>query len=198
MYGLGHHWWDLSPDTDASKAMLLFFIGEANYFVAVALIKLSILFIYLRLSSNNFFRVFIYIMMGVIVSTGIAFFVACLLQCTPMNKVWQPMVEGYCYNPTHLFFANAGIDLVQDLIIYLMPVHMLWKLKLPTKQRLGLIFIFIVGGFVVITGAIRIKSLTFATVSADPTCKSSSASLTRVKLLLLTVYRRQCRCCQLV
>ena len=164
--------WNLPKDLDLTVSPELFYVGEATYYAAVATTKTSILLLYLKLSPNKSFRNLAYVMMAFVIGTAVGCIIANIFQCIPVQKVWKPELEGHCFNPTHLFYANAGLDMLQDLIIYLMPIDMLWKLKLPVKQRIGLIFIFIVGGFVVITGAIRVESLANASISEDASCKS--------------------------
>ena len=52
--------------------------------------------------------------------------------------------------------ANMGIDIV----ILLLPVHMVWSLKLPIKQKIVLLAIFMLGGL-----QVRLQSLDLASLS---------------------------------
>ena len=99
---------------------------------------------------------------------------ACVLvgifQCSPIHKAWDRSIDGSCFNVNALFFANAGLDIFQDAVIYVLPMRMLYHLKIPRRQKIGLMGVFAVGGFVVITGMVRLKSLQVAYKTSDPSC----------------------------
>lgn len=105
--------------------------------------------------------------------TAIACVAASIFQCTPIHKAWAAAktVPGSCINVNALFFANAGMDIFQDALIYVLPMRMLYRLQVPKRQKVALIMVFAVGGFVVITGMVRLKSLKVAQSTPDPSCK---------------------------
>ncbi len=98
-----------------------------------------------------------------------------VFQCTPVTYAWNKEQQGTCINQVALYLSNAGLDIFQDLSIYVLPIRVLYQLNLPRKQKIALIAIFVVGGFVVITGILRLNSLKTAAVTTDPTwvCRSS-------------------------
>ncbi|KFA59962.1 hypothetical protein S40285_08011 [Stachybotrys chlorohalonatus IBT 40285] len=168
-YGLGRHLADLPPDTNHAASLELFFYGEALYYITVSMTKVSILCLYLKLFPQRTYRLFTWTMMGFVLGTGLGCTIAGIFQCDPIYRAWETQVPGTCFNQVALFLANAGLNILQDVIIYILPAPMLWKVQLPLKQRIALIFVFVVGGFVVVTGIIRLDSLRLASVSADPT-----------------------------
>lgn len=92
-----------------------------------------------------------------------------VFQCTPIDVAWDTKKKGSCINRVGLYLSNAGLDIFQDLFIYVLPIRVLYQLNLPKKQRIALIAIFVVGGFVVVTGILRLNSLKTAAVTKDPT-----------------------------
>ena len=113
--------------------------------------------------------------MAFVVVTTTAFVVANIFQCTPIHKAWDAagVIPGACYNVSALFLANAALDIFQDAFIYVLPMRMLYRIKIHKRQKIALIMVLAVGGFVVITGLIRLNSLRVAQNAPDPSCKRS-------------------------
>ncbi|TPX09914.1 uncharacterized protein E0L32_008936 [Thyridium curvatum] len=168
-YGLGKHLGDLPPTTNFSASLELFYFGEAIYYITVSLTKISILCLYLRLIPQRSYRYISYGLMVFVGLTGFCCVLAGVFQCNPIHKAWNPELEGTCFNQVALFMSNAGLNIAQDIIIYLFPIKRFWEIQLPRKQRIALILVFVVGAFVCITGILRLQSLTLASVSADVT-----------------------------
>ncbi|RYP76286.1 hypothetical protein DL770_007247 [Monosporascus sp. CRB-9-2] len=168
-YGLGKHRKDLPPGTDFITSDILFYAKQPLYYVCVSLTKVSILLFYFRLFPQQGYRIFLWFMLGFVVLTGITSSVAGIFQCNPIPKAWDFDIPGTCFNRPALFFANAGLNIFQDFVIYILPSPMLWNVQLPLKQRIALIGVFVVGAFVCITGIIRVPTLWDAVSSDDPT-----------------------------
>ncbi|KAJ4309662.1 hypothetical protein N0V84_011382 [Fusarium piperis] len=176
-FGLGKHIGDLPPDTNFAASLELFYYGEALYYITVSLTKVSILFLYLRVFPQQNYRVFNICMMAFVIATGFSCTVAGIFQCNPIRRAWLTSLPGTCFNRVALFIANASLNIAQDLIIYILPIPMLWQVQRPLGQRLALIGIFVVGGFVCVTGMIRLKSLQVASISKDPTWDNYGAAV---------------------
>jgi len=83
-----------------------------------------------------------------------------VFQCWPIQYYWNFMsVRGKCMDKAGVTFANAGVNILTDLLLIVIPVPMLWKLQLPQRQKLILMFIFGVGLFATITSVIRLVAL---------------------------------------
>lgn len=141
------------------------------YYITVGTTKIAVLILYLRIIPNRTYRYIIYGLMSFVVLTVFASVVANIFQCTPISYDWNKAQSGHCINQVALYFSNAGLDIFQDICIYLLPIRALARLQLPSKQRIALIAIFVVGGFVCITGILRLNSLKTAAVTSDPTCE---------------------------
>lgn len=50
-------------------------------------------------------------------------------------------------------------------------MRMLYQIQIPKRQKIALMMVFAVGGFVVITGMIRLNFLKVAQDTPDPSCK---------------------------
>ncbi|KAE9971310.1 hypothetical protein EG328_005728 [Venturia inaequalis] len=93
-----------------------------------------------------------------IVSTFAAVLVTTLLECRPLSKAWE-------YDPKHTIVCQRGLinllvmaslNVITDIALILLPIPVLWKLRLLMKQKLQLCLIFGVGIFVITVTFIRI------------------------------------------
>ena len=68
-------------------------------------------------------------------------------QCTPRQSLWNPTILGHCVD-RHMFqLPSSIIDIVSDFTILLLPLPLIWRLKLATKKKLGVYAIFGLGFF---------------------------------------------------
>ncbi|KAF3066552.1 hypothetical protein GL218_09018 [Daldinia childiae] len=168
-FGLGKHLIDLPRETDFTTSNILFYAKQPVYYISVSLTKVSIIFFYFRLFPQVNYRMFLWFMMTFVLLTGFTSSVAGIFQCHPIHRAWDTSVPGTCFDLRALFCANAGLNIFQDFVIYLLPSPILWNIQLPVKQRIALVGIFVVGGFVCITGIVRVATLWDAIYSDDPT-----------------------------
>ncbi|KAI0867199.1 hypothetical protein GGS24DRAFT_411578 [Hypoxylon argillaceum] len=123
--------------------------------------KSSILFLYRRILRGNTLS---YVTSGLLIavwSWGIAFFFASLFTCYPINQNWlslhgSPEHNAHCYNYIPMYYATAISNVILDVLILLVPIPIVWRLHMPTKRKIGVIGIFLLGGLVVGIGAARV------------------------------------------
>ncbi|KAL4927487.1 uncharacterized protein BDV17DRAFT_292487 [Aspergillus undulatus] len=127
--------------------------------IAFGTIKISILFLWKRIfNPSRQFRMFCWIMVGFITAWSISFFFATLFQCgTNWSWNWAPI--GFflteCTNTLDMLTVFTGTDLLTDFIIMLMPVPIIWRLKMPTAKKIGVTSLFMVGIFTIGAGVAR-------------------------------------------
>ncbi|KAK5635812.1 hypothetical protein RRF57_011524 [Xylaria bambusicola] len=176
-YGLGKHVTDIPPDTDFITSSILFYAHQPIYYISVSLTKVSIILFYFTLLPQRSYRIFLRLIMVVVILTGLTCTIAGVFQCNPIASTWNPDIHGTCFNQPALFFANGGLNIAQDLVLYVLPTRILWGMNLPLKQRIALVGIFVVGGLTIIAGIIRIPSLQEAVMSNDPTWDHVGSSI---------------------
>ncbi|KAI8623037.1 hypothetical protein F5Y19DRAFT_482132 [Xylariaceae sp. FL1651] len=160
---------DLPVGIDMINSNLIFYAKQPVYYLSVSLTKFSILLFYFRLFPQKNYRIALWITMTYIILTGFACSVVSIFQCSPIRNAWDLIVPGSFINRPALFFANTGMNISQDFVIYLLPSPILWNIHLPVRQRIALIGIFILGGVVIVAGIVRVPTLHGAVTSADPT-----------------------------
>lgn len=73
--------------------------------------------------------------------------VGLFLECRPLQDYWETMQ----YNPSNCIDQNASTfsfsitNLATDLMVLVLPMRVLWMLKLPIRERLVLITLMSIG-----------------------------------------------------
>ncbi|RJE18659.1 integral membrane protein [Aspergillus sclerotialis] len=129
------------------------------YNASLACSKFSILFQYLRIFPGRAFRLACYIVMLIVGLYSTWAFVSGYLNCVPVAKFWDHSIPGHCLSFEALWFFNAGMNIATDVTLMILPMPLLSQLQLPRMQKLALMGVFAVGGFVVITSCLRLASL---------------------------------------
>ncbi|PVH71491.1 hypothetical protein DL98DRAFT_615362 [Cadophora sp. DSE1049] len=150
---------------------MIFYIGELSYLTTMPLIKLSILFFYLRIFSRRGFQITAWIMIGFVASAGIAFVVTGMVQCLPISGSFDRSIRAKCLDLNAVAYANAGIGIFQDVLILLLPFPEIVYLNMRTQKKVILTVMFLLGTFAVLTSILRLPSLHEFATSTDQTCK---------------------------
>ena len=69
-----------------------------------------------------------------------------VFQCFPVAKFWDATIEGKCVDTAALYYANAAINIVQDISLVVLPFFMLRGLIMPKREKISLILILGLGG----------------------------------------------------
>ncbi|KAI1207294.1 uncharacterized protein F4807DRAFT_435204 [Annulohypoxylon truncatum] len=136
----------------------LSYITLVIYFSLTSTTKLSVLFMYHRLFSvsESFRRQTI--LLGVLV---IGFWIGCtvanLLDCVPMKYTWINSLADprYCFNYNIYWFASGICEAFIDLWIILLPIRVVLSLQLNRKQKVAVVFVFMLGFFVLASGLLK-------------------------------------------
>ncbi|KAI1131718.1 hypothetical protein F5Y10DRAFT_261880 [Nemania abortiva] len=166
------HQWDVIVRDTVRFSKTIYF-GRLVYNSAILPVKVAILIEWMRIFSprtrNGFwwtcqillwFNVFYYIATTIVE--------AC--QCTPQAKIWDPTIQGgYCLDTKTVELTSSSINTVSDLVILLAPQHVIWRLQLSRKKKLGVALIFTVGLFSFISAIFRLVATHDYLVSQDST-----------------------------
>ncbi|CAL8575765.1 hypothetical protein XPA_001669 [Xanthoria parietina] len=156
--GGGTHQWNLTYD-DFKHNLWISNYSDMFYCMSIASVKLSILLlitrIFLAVNRNVLFWLTHLLMWTNTLFYGIAFFLA-IFACRPRHKIWSPEVPGQCFDSKSLYITSATFNTVSDLLMLSVPIHMIWKLQMSTKRKLGVSAIFGTGAFACICAIVRI------------------------------------------
>ncbi|TQN69079.1 Satratoxin biosynthesis SC1 cluster protein 4 [Colletotrichum shisoi] len=140
-----------------AKCILAF---EIVYFASVALPKMGIVCLYLRVFNwNGTMRTAAHALLATLATlaaTSVSFIVTACLQCQPIAFWWDRTIPGgRCVDVQAFFHAQSIPGFVLDFVVMALPLGTIWGLKLPMHKRIALVGIFMVGSFGVVASIIR-------------------------------------------
>ena len=91
-------------------------------------------------------RISAYIVMSITFAWGVFASIATWAICTPIAYNWNPMIPGgHCANRKAVYYAVGIVDVSTDILIFLLPTRMIWRLQISLANKIGLSFIFGIG-----------------------------------------------------
>ena len=108
--------------------------------------KLSILILLYRIFITKAFRTTALALMAIVASWWISITFAVVFICSPVKSQWNPDVPGHCGNQYLLNVIDPIPWILTDFAILFAPMPMVWKLHMPTRQKVALGGLFLIGG----------------------------------------------------
>lgn len=109
-------------------------------------IKSSVLLYYLRFPSSRAFRVVTYCVLVVSVGYTFSGFLAFAYSCSPIASYWDETIDGTCINRSAALLARAVFNVATDSCILLLPIWLLWPLRLSCARKVGVTAVMMAGG----------------------------------------------------
>ncbi|KAJ6283258.1 hypothetical protein J3E71DRAFT_214907 [Bipolaris maydis] len=173
-YGMGKHFRDVSQ-RDMGIFLRAFWSSLMVYYLSLGLTKGSMLLQYRRIFPTKAFQIANWITMAVVICYTIWTVFSSIFACIPVRAFWTKE-KATCINQFAMWFTNAGINIMTDFAIILLPIPVIRGLNLGKRQKIGLISIFAVGGFVCIVSILRLQSLVAISNSSDQTYDNPPAA----------------------
>ncbi|KAK3385854.1 hypothetical protein B0H63DRAFT_188443 [Podospora didyma] len=169
-HGLGLHVIDMDL-SDLTPLLHMIWWSGIMFNLSHLLIKLSYLALYLCLTPNRRIRIATYGGIAFVTAVGVTFTCLSIFMCTPIIRGWDKSVLGTCINDEAFLFSNATFNMAADIIVFVIPIPMLWGLQLPLRQRLILLSTFTCGAVILVASAVRINTIFGLVVppTRDPT-----------------------------
>ncbi len=107
------------------------------YNLSTLFIKASILSFYLRFAAaNRPFQITVYVVLFVIVGYSLNAGFSFLYLCTPIRRLWDASVDGTCVDLYSAYLVSSVLNAVTDVVILLLPIWLLWPLRVRLKQKI--------------------------------------------------------------
>ncbi|KAI4104952.1 MAG: hypothetical protein L6R37_002996 [Teloschistes peruensis] len=156
--GAGTHQWNLTFDAFSDNLYLSNY-SDMFYCLAIASVKLSILLLITRIFLAVRRNILFWLTQALIwVNTlfyGIAFFLA-IFGCRPRRKIWNPDEPGKCFDSKSLYITSASFNTFSDVAMLAVVIHMVFKLQMSLKRKVGITAVFGFGVFACICSIVRI------------------------------------------
>ncbi|PVI07773.1 hypothetical protein DM02DRAFT_637636 [Periconia macrospinosa] len=159
--GLGQDIWVLRPDqiTDMLRA---FYVMACVYFAEAALLKLCLLFFFIRVFESRGIRRLLWGTIAFVTIWGALYCFIAIFQCRPISyfwKNWDGLHRGTCLDINAIPTSHAVISVVIDFWILAVPLWQVPKLHMRWQKKVGIGFMFSVGTFVTIVTILRLKAV---------------------------------------
>ncbi|KAL1301413.1 hypothetical protein AAFC00_005671 [Neodothiora populina] len=157
-FGLGSHM-DTLTEAQTVRFLQLLPAMLAFYYACNMFVKFGLLVFYLRVTYERKYLYVIWLMIIAAFVFGVSNVFVTIFQCSPVNKLWYPDKAGHCLDIMSFYYANAIIMIVNDTIMYVLPIMFTWQLDLRRPQRIVLNLLFGLGAVVVVTSILRLLAL---------------------------------------
>lgn len=87
--------------------------------------------------------------------------------------------QPQCMNPIIMGYIIPALGMAVNVLIYIVPLPLMWRLDLPARQRIGLIVAFELGALGLVGSILQLGYSREFMKSMDPLCKSSILSKNR-------------------
>ncbi|KAL1968958.1 hypothetical protein VTN77DRAFT_792 [Rasamsonia byssochlamydoides] len=161
-YGWGRHVWDVPPSWLPTTWKLTMSF-QVTFTVASLFTKLSLLWFCRRILGTGIkgpFRTFNYCLVAAMTAVALLatiFIFLSIFQCIPVRAYWDvdPTYPYHCLDGTADVFAASVVNISTDFLTTVVPMPLIWRLKLPVRQRIAVIAIFGLGVTVNVAGSVR-------------------------------------------
>ncbi|KAL8699056.1 MAG: hypothetical protein Q9224_001579 [Gallowayella concinna] len=170
-FGTGRHLLAVGLENTV-KYLQLAYAFQIVYAFSMTLIRLSILAFYHRLfpkeSTPAWWRACLYAVVFLCLGYFISGVFTVAFICTPVSFFWTRSGNGHCVNEMAVLYSNAGLTIFADIVILLLPVPIIWRLQMEKAKKIGVLGIFLLGGFVCVATIVRMVYIP-QIVPIDPT-----------------------------
>jgi hypothetical protein len=171
-HGFNKHIWDFDGGVNGVNLVeqrRVEWASEMLYLWSSSLTKLSLLVFYNRIFVSSKLRIFTNAFTYFVIGYFVAFFLALLFQCRPLDFYWNSLASqhtstaGECTDEGMLLLVSGVLNVFIDVVILILPIPTVLKLKIRWTQKLQVLAVFLAGLLVVATSSTRITATLWAT-----------------------------------
>lgn len=176
-HGIGRHNKSLSQEHEIN-ALEYQALATATYVLDMMFIKISIGVFLLRIATQKRYRYTIWASLVIVAIWSLILFLWNLLQCDPIAAQWDYRLldnpENQCVSPQAIVdaaYALSVMTILSDWLYALLPIPMVWNVKMTTQAKATVVVILGLGIFASIATLIRLKFLSDLSDLGDILCK---------------------------
>lgn len=156
---MGHHIGYLAATNPGAMTLLYKYLFAISmwYCATISLSKLAICIMYRRLFPQHAVSIVLCITAGILVCAPIATLITGFAACTPFSANWAPpeVQASKCINKEALFAWGTFPHIVTDVILLIVPLPVIWRLRIKTKFKAALTVTFLIGSMGLGTSILR-------------------------------------------
>lgn len=144
---------------------------------------------YLRILSHGqrLYRIIVWAVMITCIAGHVACTLVLIFQCSPVSisqkwssmhlilttfkvqKSWIPATAGSCLANVPTFTGLAVVTIVYDIIIFLLPIPLLWTLQIRKRRKIALMGVFLLGLFTTLCSFLRLSRIAPLAIDGNST-----------------------------
>ena len=145
--GLGRDVWTVPFDNINNFVRWLYAL-EVLYFFQIALLKLTLLFFFLRIFPQRTVKRVLWATIAFVIVWALVFVFVAVFQCRPISHYWlswDKQHDGNCININAFAWSNAGINILLDAWMLVLPLYEVFQLQLTWRKKISVAMMFCVG-----------------------------------------------------
>lgn len=143
---MGAHAWEM-PITKFMRFTRALYLLPILYNPVQCGAKLCLLLLYRRLAPQRWFQCMVWAVVFVVVGSSVAILFATVFPCRPVAGAWDLSLSPItkCIDRPAVYQATAVLGAVTDLLVLAVPMPIVVGVRLPRRQKIGLIALFSIG-----------------------------------------------------
>ncbi|CAF9935891.1 hypothetical protein IMSHALPRED_010381 [Imshaugia aleurites] len=114
-------------------------------------------------------KMIVHVFLTLVLAWGIATLLTSIFQCSPVSALWNSdTTNKHCINLRKWLIGTNVPHIIIDFSILLLPMPLIWRLKLSTGRKITLSGVFLVGAFTSAASIIRVNA-NASIANNDPT-----------------------------
>ncbi|KAH8885687.1 hypothetical protein GQ53DRAFT_828718 [Thozetella sp. PMI_491] len=155
---IGVHFVEI-PMHNLSDGLFQNYFAQIIYTPILALTKISALVFLLRLgAAKTRLRYCMHGLIWFLVAQLLTHVFQTIFECTPVEKGWQPWIEGACQDAGVYSSFNGSVNILTDILVLSMPLFVFIDLNINKRARNALIGVYMLG---IITTTLSVVRLYF-------------------------------------
>ncbi|KAH8885462.1 hypothetical protein GQ53DRAFT_355473 [Thozetella sp. PMI_491] len=146
-HGLGYHVWEITA-AEYSQLLKWLYASSIVYIPACYFTKVTLLLLIARV-----FAIEERVSKGIYVFTVLLGFAYLPIQiiktaiCLPIAAYWDPTItNAHCLNQRKVFLSDLSLALLTDGVILVLPIALIWNLRMPLVKKLKIAALLGIGG----------------------------------------------------
>ena len=109
------------------------------------MVNIQILMLYVRIFPLKSLHKACWIAGAFTLIWGVVNVIVLVVQCIPIPKFWAPTISGFCINQNTFYAVATVIATLNILVVFSIPIPILWKLQISTPRKWSLAAAFGIG-----------------------------------------------------
>ncbi|KAK1657062.1 integral membrane protein [Colletotrichum godetiae] len=175
--GMCVHAWEM-PMSRFVRYSITTYVTAPVFMLCNGFTKLSLLTFYLHLSPQKWFRISVWTGIAVVSLYTACITILMLFHCNPVRKAFDfTITGGKCLDVGILYMATAVSNIITDVMLFILPMPMIFSLRMKMASKIGAVIIFAIGSMTVATSVVRLTYLPPLLVSVDPSWDAAPANI---------------------